>query len=199
MVTFCVPRPERGCAAFRFAVCGCTALLAGSRGHEVGEQTCRDILGGLARLGLGFYVGCDGGVDESFRRALSHSPWRQDAWIACTTRRRAWAARSLGLDALRGGAGGLSREVARYRCTLWMVRRCALAILFPDCRHDGDVGSGLAPGDPLGARQPEAAVHRLRASARGSGRLPRAARGPVRRGARLLGRGRSLRRRRHLR
>ncbi len=142
MVTFCVPRAERGCAAFRFAVSGCTALLAGSRGYEVGEQTCRDILGGLARLGLGFYVGCDSGVEESFRRALSHSPWRKDAWIACASRRRAWAARSLGLDAYVVVPRGLSREVARYRRTLWMVRRCALAILFPDCRQDGTWGSG---------------------------------------------------------
>ena len=30
--------------------------------------------------------------------ALSHSPRRKDAWIVCASRRRAWAARSLGLD-----------------------------------------------------------------------------------------------------
>jgi hypothetical protein len=142
MVRFCVARAEGGRGAFRFGVCGNTALLAGSRGHQIDERTCRDILGDLARLGLGFYVGCGGGVDESFRRALSHSPWRRDAWIACTSRRRAWAARSLGLDAFVVVPRGLAPEVARYRCTLWMVRRCALAILFPDCRHDGEWGSG---------------------------------------------------------
>ena len=142
MVSFCVPRAERGDDRFRFGVSGCTALVAGSRSYEVGEQTCRDILGGLARLGLGFYVGCDSGVEESFRRALSHSPWRKDAWIACASRRPAWAARSLGLDAYVVVPAGLSREVARYRRTLWMVRRCALAILFPDYRQDGTWDSG---------------------------------------------------------
>jgi len=141
MVTFCVPQVEGGCGVFRFAVAGCTAMLAGSRDYEVGEQTCCDILGGLARLGLGFYVGCDCGVDESFRRALSRSPWREDAWIACASARRAWAARRLGLDAFVVVPRGLSPEIARYRRTLWMVRRCALAILFPDCRQDGKWGS----------------------------------------------------------
>ena len=141
MVTFCVPRAERGEAGLRFGVAGCTALLAGSRNYEVGEQTCRDILGGLARLSLGYFVGCGAGVDASFRRALSHSPWRKDAWVACTSGRRAWAARGLGLDASVVVPRGLSPEIARYRCTLWMVRRCALAILFPDCRPNGSWGS----------------------------------------------------------
>jgi len=141
MVTFCVPQAEGGCGEFRFAVAGSTAMLAGSRSLKIDEQTCREILGGLARLGLGFYVGCGPGVDESFRRALSHSPWRRDAWVACASRRRAWAARSLGLDAFVVVPRGLSLKIARYRRTLWMVRRCALAILFPDCRPDGAWGS----------------------------------------------------------
>ena len=142
MVTFCVPRAAMACGEFRFAVTGCTALLAGGRSYEVGERTCRDILGGLARLGLGYYIGCGAGVDAGFRRALSHSPWRKDAWVACASRRRAWAARGLGLDAYVVVPRGLSPEVARYRRTLWMVRRCALAILFPDCRQDGTWGAG---------------------------------------------------------
>ena len=42
MVTFCVPRAGQGCGSFRFAVSCSTALVAGSRGYEVGEHTCRD-------------------------------------------------------------------------------------------------------------------------------------------------------------
>jgi len=141
MVTFYVPRAGEGCADFRFAVCGNTAMVTGSRSYEIGEQTCRDILGGLARLGLGFYVGCGAGVEESFRHALSRSPWRKDAWIACASRRRARAARSLGLDAFVVVPRGLRPEIARYRRTLWMVRRCVLAVLFPDCRQDGQWGA----------------------------------------------------------
>ena len=89
MVTFQVSGPAGSRKAFEFSVSGRMVLVAGSRHLEVAQGTCRDILGGFHNLGFHFFVGCAGGVDRSFRRALSESPFREDGYVACAFDRRA--------------------------------------------------------------------------------------------------------------
>ena len=142
MVTFSVPETAGGRRPFRFSVEGRNALLAGSRYRALDPQLCRDVAEGLARLGFGFFVGCARGVDESFRSALAASPWREDTWVACAFRSRARAAHRQGLDAFVVVPDGVSPKVALYRRTLWMVRRCSLAVLWPERPQDLAWGPG---------------------------------------------------------
>ena len=142
MVTFSVPETAHGRRPFRFSVEGRNALLAGSRYRLLDPQLCRDVAEGLARLGFGFFVGCARGVDESFRSALADSPWREDTWVACAFRSRARAAHRQGLDAFVVVPDGVSPKVALYRRTLWMVRRCSLAVLWPERPQDLAWGPG---------------------------------------------------------
>ena len=140
MVTFCVP--GRGGRPVRFSVAPRAALLAGSRYRDLPEQTCRDVLEGLSRLGFGYFVGCAHGVDASFRRCLSRSLWSEHAYVACAFNSRARAVRRQGLDAFVVVPDGLPPKVALYRRTLWMVRRCTVAVLWPERPQDLAWGPG---------------------------------------------------------
>ena len=142
MVTFSVPQKANGGRPFRFSVEERTVLLAGSRHRSLEPQLCRDVAEGFSRLGFGFFVGCATGVDQSFRTMLADSPWRADTWVGCAFRSRARAARRLGLDAFVVSPPGVSPRVALYRRTLWMVRRCTVAALWPERPQDLGWGPG---------------------------------------------------------
>ena len=142
MVTFSVPAAGVGRRDFEFAVSGRMALVAGSRHLVVAEQTCRDLLEGLHLAGFHFFVGCARGVDRSFRKALAAGPFSQDGFVACAFRSRALRERSQGLRANLVVPQGLAPAAALRRRTLWMVKRCALVVLFPECPFDGIWGPG---------------------------------------------------------
>ena len=142
MVSFRVSEAAGSREGFEFSVAGRMVLVAGSRHQQVARRTCRDVLEGFHNLGFHFFIGCAGGVDESFKRALADSPFRKDGYIACAFNRRAFQARALGLTAFKVVPEGLHPKAALRRRTLWMVKRCSLVVLFPESPFDGKWGPG---------------------------------------------------------
>ena len=87
MVQFSVPDThDKGC--FRFSVTPGAVLLAGSRRREVDAEVCSRLVHAFWSLRISFLTGCAPGVDRCFRRALSHSPYREWAFIGCAFPKR---------------------------------------------------------------------------------------------------------------
>ena len=130
---------EEAGRAFRFRVQPLGVLLAGSRSGVLPEALCREVVRRLAGEGFAFFVGCATGVDRSFRLALAQENLAGKSFVACASRER--LRRSCGLFASVVVPRGLSIAAALHRRTVWMVKRCCMAILFPEGR-DGSWGPG---------------------------------------------------------
>ena len=141
MVSFTVPVGGGG-PGFRFSVQELGVLFAGSRHGEVPQRVCQALIGGLARDGFSFWVGCASGVDRSFRKALSESEYADRVFVGCAFGRRERSLYYYGLFASVVVPKGLSPRVARRRRTLWLVKRSCLVVLFPEDPITGDWGRG---------------------------------------------------------
>ncbi len=117
-------------------------LLAGSRHGQVPQPVCRTLLAGLGGAGFGFLVGCAPGVDASFQQALFRSRYAGRALVGCAfcSRLHEWAGSPLA--ACLVAPAGLSPAAALRRRTLWLVKRCCLALLFPLDPATGRWGPG---------------------------------------------------------
>jgi hypothetical protein len=141
-----VPRPPSGGAAaapwgFRVPVAG--VMLAGSRHGAVSTEACRRLIDGLGAAGFGFLLGCAPGVDACFRKALLRSRYSGRALVGCAFRSRARALAGSPLTACLVVPPGLSPAAALRRRTLWLVKRCCLAVLFPTDPASGRWGPGF--------------------------------------------------------
>ena len=150
--------------AFRFRVQPLGVLLAGSRSGVLPQGLCRQVVRRLAAEGFAFFVGCAPGVDASFRLALAQEGLGRKSFVACASR-----------DRLRGSCGlfasvvvppGLSMAAALHRRTVWMVKRCCMAVLFPE-----GADRSWGPGSRLVLR---AALEQLKPVFVASGTEPRA-------------------------
>jgi len=128
--------------ALRFAVPESGVLLAGSRHRELPQAVCRGLVEGLGGQGFAFLVGCAPGVDRSFRQALSASRYAENTLVACAFRSRVRALSGYGLASCWVAPAGLSPQAALRRRTLWLVKRCCLAVLFPEDPLRGAWGPG---------------------------------------------------------
>ena len=126
----------------RFAVPEAGALLAGSRHRELSQEVCRGLVEGLGSQGFAFLVGCAPGVDRSFRQALSACRLSERTLVACAFRSRVRALSGYGLASCWVVPAGLSPKAALRRRTLWLVKRCCLAVLFPEDPCTGQWGPG---------------------------------------------------------
>lgn len=126
----------------RFAVQEAGVLVAGNRNRELPQPVCRDLVEGLGEQGFAFLVGCAPGVDRSFRQALSESRYAESTLVACAFRSRVRALSSYGLASCWVVPPGLSPKAALRRRTLWLVKRCCLAVLFPEDPYSGQWGPG---------------------------------------------------------
>jgi hypothetical protein len=146
MVTFSVsvrqPQGHGVPQSLRFSVPEAGVLLAGSRNREVAQLTCRTLIQGLAEAGFGFLVGCAPGVDRSFRKALSVSPYTDRTLVGCAFGSRQRSVGNYGLSACLVVPEGLSPKAALRRRTLWLVKRACLVILFPEDPTTGQWGRG---------------------------------------------------------
>ena len=124
------------------SVAGHPVLLARSRHGKVPDELCQAVIQQFHHLGFHFYVGCARGIDRCFRQALAESPFRKDGFVACAFAARVRQSRSLGLFAQVVVPPHLPPKAALARRTLWMVRRCSLAVLFPDGQYDRNWGKG---------------------------------------------------------
>ena len=112
-------------------------LFAGSRHGTVPPQTASRLVDRLAGAGFGFLVGCAPGIDALFRQAVSSNEQaRETSFIACAFDKRVGESEDAGLIAGVVVPDGLSAAAALRRRTLWMVKRSALLILFPDDPDD---------------------------------------------------------------
>ena len=141
MVSFIVPVGGGG-PEFRFSVDELGVLFAGSRHGEVPQAVCRPLIGGLARDGFSFWVGCASGVDRSFRKALSTSEYADRVFVGCAFGRRVRSLSNYGLFASVVVPKGLSPKAALRRRTLWLVKRSCLVVLFPEDPTTGEWGKG---------------------------------------------------------
>jgi len=141
MVSFQVGGAPAG-RGLRFSVPEAGVLVAGSRGRQVPQSVCRLLVQGLGRQGFAFLVGCAPGVDRSFRQALSDSLYAERTLVACAFRSRVRAFSGSGLGACWVVPPGLSPKAALRRRTLWLVKRCCLAVLFPEDPCTGEWGPG---------------------------------------------------------
>ena len=141
MVRFIVPAAGGG-RGFRFSVEPLGVLFAGSRHGRVPQAVCRALIGGLAREGFSFWVGCAPGVDRSFRKALSESEYAERVFVGCAFRSRERSASNYGLFASAVAPEGLSAKAALRRRTLWLVKRSCLVVLFPEDPCTGGWGKG---------------------------------------------------------
>ncbi len=141
MVSFQVSDAPAG-QPLRFSVQEAGVLLAGSRHYQVPQSICRLLVQGLGRQGFAFLVGCAPGVDRSFRQALSQSRYAEHTLVACAFRSRVRSLSSYGLSACCVVPPGLSPKAALRRRTLWLVKRCCLAVLFPEDLCTGQWGPG---------------------------------------------------------
>jgi len=146
MVKFSVPtRDQEGKATekyFRFSVPDMSVVFAGSRFLEVPQRTCKELISQCARHGFSFYTGCAEGVDRSFRRALANSPYKDRCFVACAFAQRVKYSHSYGLYASVVVPENLTPKAALHRRTLWMVKRCSMAVLFPENPRDKSWGKG---------------------------------------------------------
>ncbi len=141
MVSFTVPVGGGG-PGFRFSVQELGVLFAGSRYGEVPQRVCQALIGGLARDGFSFWVGCASGVDRWFRKALSASEYADRVFVGCAFRRRVRSLSNYGLFASVVVPKGLSPKAALRRRTLWLVKRSCLIVLFPEDPTTGEWGRG---------------------------------------------------------
>jgi hypothetical protein len=141
MVSFQVREAPAG-QPLCFSVQEAGVLLAGSRARQVPQSVCRLLVQGLGRRGFAFLVGCAAGVDRSFRQALSQSRYAESALVGCAFRSRVRALSGYGLSACWVVPPGLSPKAALRRRTLWLVKRCCLAVLFPEDPCTGQWGPG---------------------------------------------------------
>jgi len=141
MVSFQVGGAPSG-RVLRFSVPEAGVLVAGSRGRQVPQAVCRLLVQGLGRQGFAFLVGCAPGVDRSFRQALSGSRYAVRTLVACAFRSRVRALSGSGLGTCWVVPPGLSPKAALRRRTLWLVKRCCLAVLFPEDPCTGEWGPG---------------------------------------------------------
>lgn len=141
MVSFQVSAAGSG-KALRFSVSEAGVLLAGSRNREVPQPVCQGLVQGLGSQGFAFLVGCAPGVDRSFRQALSESCYAESTLVACAFRSRVRALSGYGLATCWVVPAGVSPKAALRRRTLWLVKRCCLAVLFPEDPCTGQWGPG---------------------------------------------------------
>ena len=125
--------------AFRFRVQPLGVLLAGSRSGVLPQGCCRQVVRRMSDAGFSFFVGCATGVDRCFRQALALENLAGKSFVACASRAR--LRRNCGLFASVVVPTGLSMAAALHRRTVWMVKRCCMAVLFPEGR-DGTWGPG---------------------------------------------------------
>ena len=141
MVSFQVGGAPAG-GVLRFSVPEAGVLVAGSRARQVPQSVCRLVVEGLGRQGFAFLVGCAPGVDGSFRQALPGSRYAERTLVACAFRSRVRALSVSGLGACWVVPPGLSPKAALRRRTLWQVKRCCMAVLFPEDPCTGQWGPG---------------------------------------------------------
>jgi hypothetical protein len=164
MVTFkvSVRQPHSGgvSQSLRFSVPEAGVLLAGSRNREVDRENCRALIHGLGQAGFGFLVGCAPGVDRSFRKALSESPYADRTLVGCAFPSRLRSLSAYGLATCLVAPSGLSPKAALRRRTLWLVKRACLSILFPEdpTTKQWGKGSTLVYRDSLEQVKPVFAV-----------------------------------------
>jgi hypothetical protein len=151
MLTFSVPinttQQEESKSNFCFSLTHKAVMFSGSRNNTLPKQSCSDLLEAFARLGFGFFVGCANGVDRSFRLAMANSSYQDRCFIACAFEKRTKLSYSYGLFASVVVPASLHPKAALFRRTLWMVRRCAMILLFPQDPHNNNrwgKGSSLA-------------------------------------------------------
>ncbi len=126
MVTFSIPQ---GREFFNFSVENGRVLFAGSRDMSISRQVCNDLISAFGNLGFSFLTGCASGVDESFRKALAESEYKDSSIVACAFRQRAESLK--GVYPLYVVPDGLTPKAALAKRTLWITSRCSLLILFP--------------------------------------------------------------------
>ncbi len=126
MVTFSIPHDRE---FFNFSVENGRVLFAGSRNMSISHQVCNDLISAFGHLDFSFLTGCASGVDESFRKALAESEYKNSSIVACAFKKRAESLK--GVYPLYVVPDGLSPKVALAKRTLWMTARCSLLIFFP--------------------------------------------------------------------
>ncbi len=129
-------------APLRFRVPVAGVLVAGSRHGAVSPPVCCALLEGLGAAGFGFLVGCAPGVDRCFRQALLQSRYAGRSLVGCAFRSRLRALAGSPLAACLLAPPDLSPAAALRRRTLWLVKRCCLAVLFPTDPTTGRWGPG---------------------------------------------------------
>ena len=160
-----------GLRVFRFSVnCG-AVLLAGSRHGTVGKRICLSLIQGLGEMAFTFLTGCARGVDESFRKVLAVTRFRTDAFVGCAFSSRTHQVETYdGLSAHLVVPPGLSAKAALRRRTLYLVKRCCMAVIFPVDPTTGSWGRGstlafratlqqLKPVFVVADRAPESSEH----------------------------------------
>ena len=112
-------------------------LVAGARRGRVLPELARELAEGFHSRGVGFLVGCAGGVDACFRAVLAEDRYRAHTVVGCAFAALQRQVRAAGLDARLVVASGLPARLALRRRTLWLVQRCNLALLFPQLPEGG--------------------------------------------------------------
>ena len=126
----------------RFSVRQLGVLVAGSRNGTVPRETCTALIDGLGGLGFAFFTGCASGVDACFRNALASSEYSERAFVGCAFPSRTRTVRREGLASHLVVPAGLSPKAALRRRTLYLVKRCCMAVLFPLDPESGRWGRG---------------------------------------------------------
>jgi hypothetical protein len=147
MFEFSVPVKNTGHnqGFFSFKVGYGGTLLAGSRYGFVPPHTSQLLVKALARFSeCGFWVGCAPGIDACFRKAFARSGLSRRVFVATAFRRRLNKQTTCGLFASCVVPHGLWGTPALVRRTLWLVKRAAMAIVFPDNPKTNAWGKGSA-------------------------------------------------------
>ena len=143
MHTFSVPVREHPTReVYSFSVPQQSVVLAGSRNLELPEFYCSKLAEAFSRHGFSFFIGCARGVDQSFRKALASSPWKEHTMVACAFESRKEVRYSYGLYATKVVPDNLPPKAALHRRTVWMVKRCSMVCLFPEYPATGKWGKG---------------------------------------------------------
>ena len=115
---------------FSFTIAYQPVLFSGSQRQMLPLRICQDLISVFCSQNKGVMTGCSSGVEKSFRYAMSLSPYADRAMVSCAASDR--QERAYGLYAPVVVPEGLSLKAALKRRTVWTVKRCSMAMIFPD-------------------------------------------------------------------
>ena len=125
---------------FSFPLSDKPVLFTGTHHRNFSKMGCDLLIQYFAMLDCSFVVGCNAGIDRSFRLALSHSEYADKTLVACINRSKFRF--TYGLRAKVIAPVRFMPESIIFHRSMWLAKNSSCGIIFTDNHYIGkwDVG-----------------------------------------------------------